>query len=307
MRTLLRVGRPSTGTILGMLALFVALSSSAHATHLGNFLLGRDNATGTEATGVTGARAGGVLYGANASTSGGAWGVNGRINSTSPGANSAGVRAINNGTNGNGFGVWGSHAGAGAGILATSARGNGLRAQNASATNGAMRAQNTGGGPALDLLVNSGVSPFKVNSSAKVANLNADELDGLDSGAFTQGTASRTLYARRSVADGSGFVTLLDLGWVKLVGACYGNAAQFSFVSTDAGPFDLARDGWYDEDTDDHGFDVGVGGDLQTVQVGQTYRVTDVGPPRTRMATFLVSGRAGAPCPMQAQVLAQGY
>ena len=41
--------------------------------------------------------------------------------------------------------------------------------------------QNSGGGPALDLRVKQGQAPMKVNSEAKVADLNADKVDGLDS------------------------------------------------------------------------------------------------------------------------------
>ncbi|TCJ13891.1 hypothetical protein E0L93_14385 [Rubrobacter taiwanensis] len=41
-----------------------------------------------------------------------------------------------------------------------------------------------GPGPALRLLVGPGQPPMMLNSSARVANLNADKLDGLDSGAF---------------------------------------------------------------------------------------------------------------------------
>jgi hypothetical protein len=42
---------------------------------------------------------------------------------------------------------------------------------------------------ALDLQVEAGKAPMKVNSETKVANLNADKLDGLDSGAFLGVTA----------------------------------------------------------------------------------------------------------------------
>ncbi len=41
-----------------------------------------------------------------------------------------------------------------------------------------------GPGPALSLVVEANQPPLKVNSSAKVANLNADKLDGKDFGAF---------------------------------------------------------------------------------------------------------------------------
>jgi hypothetical protein len=44
--------------------------------------------------------------------------------------------------------------------------------------------KNNGGGPALRAIVNAAAAPLAVNSSVKVANLNADLLDGLDSPAF---------------------------------------------------------------------------------------------------------------------------
>lgn len=49
---------------------------------------------------------------------------------------------------------------------------------------------NKGPGPALNLVVGANQPPMKVNSSAKVANLNADGLDGKDSTQFVQGTGS---------------------------------------------------------------------------------------------------------------------
>jgi hypothetical protein len=44
--------------------------------------------------------------------------------------------------------------------------------------------QNAGGGPALALVVNAGQPPLTVNSSGKVASLNADQVDGLDASSF---------------------------------------------------------------------------------------------------------------------------
>jgi hypothetical protein len=49
------------------------------------------------------------------------------------------------------------------------------------------------GGPAGAFVVNSGVSPFTVNSTAKVQNLNADRLDGLDSTGFLRNAAPLSL------------------------------------------------------------------------------------------------------------------
>ena len=52
-----------------------------------------------------------------------------------------------------------------------------------SATN-ASKLVTSGAGPALSLVVDSGVAPLAVNSAVKVARLNADRLDGLDATAF---------------------------------------------------------------------------------------------------------------------------
>jgi hypothetical protein len=59
-----------------------------------------------------------------------------------------------------------------------------LKVTNANAGGYALWAQNTGGGPALLAAVNPSVAPLAVNSNVKVANLNADLLDGFDSTAF---------------------------------------------------------------------------------------------------------------------------
>jgi hypothetical protein len=66
------------------------------------------------------------------STTASAAGVVGRVTSTAPGSFSAGVRGINNGTGGNGIGVWGSHAGGGWGVRGTSVSGVGVHAQSTS-------------------------------------------------------------------------------------------------------------------------------------------------------------------------------
>ena len=49
--------------------------------------------------------------------------------------------------------------------------------------------KNNGGGPGLKAIVNAGAPPLAVNSPVKVANLNADLLDGLDSLAFQKRVA----------------------------------------------------------------------------------------------------------------------
>lgn len=52
------------------------------------------------------------------------------------------------------------------------------------ASGAALLVSNPSGGAALDLRVQPGKAPIKVNSSGKVSNLNADQIDGLDSQTF---------------------------------------------------------------------------------------------------------------------------
>jgi hypothetical protein len=52
------------------------------------------------------------------------------------------------------------------------------------ATGPALSVRNPSGGQALDLQVNSGQAPMSVNSSTKVASLNADQVDGKSDTAF---------------------------------------------------------------------------------------------------------------------------
>jgi hypothetical protein len=72
------------------------------------------------------------VEGVTDSTSASAFGVLGRVTSTSPGPNSAAVRGINNGTTGSGIGVWGSQNGSGYGVYGQAVSGVGVRARSTS-------------------------------------------------------------------------------------------------------------------------------------------------------------------------------
>jgi hypothetical protein len=71
-------------------------------------------------------RGDGTVVATNPSTAAYAFALHGIISSTSPGAWSAAVRGQNNGTGGNGIGVWGSQDGSGWGVYGTSVSGIGV-------------------------------------------------------------------------------------------------------------------------------------------------------------------------------------
>lgn len=74
----------------------------------------------------TGSRA---IEGATNSTQSNAYAIVGTVTNAAPGSFSTGVRGINNGTGGLGIGVWGSQAGSGYGVYATTSGGWALRAE----------------------------------------------------------------------------------------------------------------------------------------------------------------------------------
>lgn len=64
-----------------------------------------------------------TIFATSLSTQAGVFAIHGEIASTSPGAFSAAIRGENNGTAGNGIGIWGSHTGSGWGVYGTASDG----------------------------------------------------------------------------------------------------------------------------------------------------------------------------------------
>jgi hypothetical protein len=83
---------------------------------------------------ASGSGTGSGVAGFSDSTAGEAFAVLGTIESGSPGGFSAGVRGINNGSEGLGIGVWGSQAGSGWGVYGTAAGGIGVLGNSSSGT-----------------------------------------------------------------------------------------------------------------------------------------------------------------------------
>jgi hypothetical protein len=143
--------RPSPALVIALLALFVSLGGLGVAATGGNFILGQAN-TANNQTSLSGTvNSNAQLRAQNASTTSNAYGLLGKMTSSSASATSAGVRGQNASTDPNAAGVLGV---------------------------------DSGGGPGLKSIVNPGVAPLAVNSQTKVTDLNADLLDGVDSTGF---------------------------------------------------------------------------------------------------------------------------
>jgi hypothetical protein len=148
---------------------------------------------------TTAAGAGPAVRSDSASTAANAWSLYALLSPGAPGIGSAAIRAENKSTSANGYALWASQAGSGTAVFATSPSGTGVlgkhtgsggvgagvEGDSASAANAGVIGKNTANGPGLQAIVNSNaIAPLTVNSTAKVASLNSDLLDGLDSTAL---------------------------------------------------------------------------------------------------------------------------
>jgi hypothetical protein len=115
-----------------------------------------------------------------------------------------------------------------------------------STKNSMLAVTNDGGGPALGLHVSSGKAPLIVNSSARVANLNASLLSGLAAGQFVQGGGESRSFGFTMPVPTSGFTqkTLLSLpGFGTLNALCLSGSPQTAQVTLHTGPNAMDRFG----------------------------------------------------------------
>jgi hypothetical protein len=91
--------------------------------------------------------------------------------------------------------------------------------------------KNTAGGPGLQAVVSGkGVPPLSVNSSARVPNLNADKLDGVDAAGFVPSSAVRRVgpVTLAPIVGGVAYTPLATFGQLSFVGYCFDSGTQQS-------------------------------------------------------------------------------
>jgi hypothetical protein len=193
------IGRKLGQPVLSACAAALVLAGTSGATHLGSLQLGHTN-TSTDPTILTANLGSPVLKVVN---QGSAAALRGDAQS---GIGVTGVSVSGTGQQGesqSGIGLVGAHK-AGTGTSP------GVQGTTASTDPGGagVVGKNTGGGPGLKAIVNAGAPPLAVNSNVKVASLNADLLDGLDSavlqtrvsGTCGAGSAIRVVNANGTVS-----------------------------------------------------------------------------------------------------------
>lgn len=125
--------------------------------------------------------------------------------------------------------------------LGTAASAKGLAVLGRSPSGPAAVLANTNGGPALSLLVNSGKPPLAVNSTTKVAGLNADLLDGVDSASFARGNVSAGS-ARALLPNGGGQTLLAGSDFGALYASC-GDHAEIDYSNPTPTAYELQTAG----------------------------------------------------------------
>jgi hypothetical protein len=187
---------------------------------------------------------GGVIAGKNTGEGNG-------LQGTTTNANASGVY----GENTSGFGGYGvagrSNTGQGIGLYGEALGGGNARgvAALSNGSAGTILATNTGGGPALQL--QSSGPPMSVDSSAKVANLNADKLDGLDSTDVVTGvygSGGGRVIAQRATGLISGVLLVIPGMGNLSVDSCDNNHARLRFDTAGTGNVDLMSAGIQSEE-----------------------------------------------------------
>ncbi|MDX6510517.1 MAG: hypothetical protein QOE36_21, partial [Gaiellaceae bacterium] len=137
--------------------------------------------------------------------------------------------------------------------------------------------QNGGAGPAVSLLAGAGQPPFTTNSAYRVANLNADKLDGIDSRSFAQtypglpgngaGTA-KTLVGSNAVSVGSESGLLTVPGVAHVSASCSATQGYVKLTT------DTSGDIFWETSDRGHGYYL-TGSSITTYfGAGQTERYT---------------------------------
>ena len=114
--------------VLGQVLKFDGMQWSPAKDSIGTFSIPYSSSANSASNlfSITNQGTGTAIEGINTTVNPNAYGILGKIISSTPGITSAAVRGMNNGTGANGYGVWGSHEGSGSGVYGSSLNGMGV-------------------------------------------------------------------------------------------------------------------------------------------------------------------------------------
>ena len=245
---------------------------------------------------ITNSNTGGGLQGINSSANANAVAVEGKITNAAPGTAAAAIRGSVQGTNGEGMGVWGSHAGGGAGVFGSSVSGYGLSGQSQNGA-GVFGTSITGNGGFFDISsttnysdavfantvgVGNGVTGISdkyvgiqgiTNDVSGVGVLGFNNAGGEAIHGITLSTVAAAVVGQNyaanagvsgiSVAGGTGVLAQVDAGNPasnavvgELMGAGAGNTALFKSNNTNVARIDNTGKAFFNGGTQTGGADV---------------------------------------------------
>jgi hypothetical protein len=151
------------------------------------------------------------------------------------GADNTGVIRGTNTGGGNGVQGVTSSSGASGVYGENDAGGFGVAGRGGDATHAAAFVENTGNGIALELRSSGGAAPLKVNSNAKVVNLNADLLDGMSSADYGHLITNRLV----NPSPGAVLLSIPTMGELKVASCTDNTSGSVGFTTVATGNADF--------------------------------------------------------------------
>ena len=192
------------------------------------------------------AGAGAGVLGVSLSTAQSAFSVYGLLSSTTPGSGSAAVRGENRGTNVDGYGVWGSHAGYGVGVYGTSRYSSGVRGESTYGTGGWFSAQTGVYGYSPTYQLGEGVAGT-ANGGPQAHGVDGYSLTGIGVYGKSAGTSNTGVHGVANVGPGASGVSGESSSGAGVYGYSSGGTGQgvsgFSAAANGTGVIGTANNG----------------------------------------------------------------
>lgn len=173
---------------------------------------------------VTNSGTGISLEGVNSSTTANITAIYGKATAATPGANAAGVRGAITGGGLEGFGVWGSHAGSGAGVYGTTISGSGVSGVSTTGGNG-VQGSSTDGVGVFGTSANGLPGLFNISNSGNFNDALFASNNGFGNGVVALSTYSNGVLGIANDVAGAGIFGINNAGGEGVVGRGFSDFA----------------------------------------------------------------------------------